>query len=135
MILVVDDEPDLRAEIVDGLLGHGFQVLDAAGGQQALTILENERRIAVVLTDLVMPEMEGLTLLQRINEQRQTGIAPETILLSAAANAEDMRLAYAAGASDVLAKPVRVKQLVAALRRAISRWAERHAGDATSATP
>jgi CheY-like chemotaxis protein len=64
-VLIVDDEPELREVLREYLEDNGFRVLEAGSGEIALAILEIER-VNIVISDLIMPGMGGLNLLDRI---------------------------------------------------------------------
>jgi len=71
VILIVEDDPDLRAYLSEVLIGLGYQVMVAPNGQAALPILEQpSRRIDLLLTDIVMPGMNGRDLARRAAELR-----------------------------------------------------------------
>ena len=67
-ILIVDDELNMRLVLSAMLKKEGFEVSSAANGREALQILQSTK-IAVVITDLKMPDMDGMELLTRISEQ------------------------------------------------------------------
>jgi len=107
-ILVVDDEPDLellikqkfRKEIRDKVFHFEF----AQNGVQALERLEEHRDISVVLSDINMPEMDGLTLLQKIHEMHNPVL--KSVIVSAYGDMENIRTAMNRGAFDFLTKPI-----------------------------
>lgn len=99
-VLVVDDHEEQRIILRDLLEFHGYVVETAAHGEAALPLV---RRAALVMTDLRMPVMDGLALLQAI--RTMTGGGPPVIVLSADHGRESEILA--AGASAFAAKPVR----------------------------
>ena len=65
VVLVVDDDPDVRETIVNLLEPAGFTVIDAASGRQALDVLERDSTIEVLFTDVMMPGISGITLAKR----------------------------------------------------------------------
>ena len=70
-ILVVDDEPTVLDTVRDGLTAHGYQVLKASGGAEALQVLQGHQGpIALALVDVVMPGMSGPEVAQRLHEAR-----------------------------------------------------------------
>lgn len=107
-ILVVDDEPDLemlikqkfRKEIRSGSLRFIF----ALNGVQALEKLEEHDDISVVLSDINMPEMDGLTLLQKLTELNNPLM--KSVIVSAYGDMENIRTAMNRGAFDFLTKPI-----------------------------
>jgi len=106
-ILIVDDEPDLetlirqkfRRQIASG----AFSFLFARDGVEALNVLEGNRGIDLVVTDINMPRMDGLTLLQKLqaNEEKIS-----TIIVSAYGDMANIRVAMNRGAFDFVTKPI-----------------------------
>jgi phosphoserine phosphatase RsbU/P len=107
-ILVVDDEPDLevlirqrfRKQIRDEELHFEF----AQNGVQALQMLDEHQDISVILSDINMPEMDGLTLLEKVGERNNPGI--KSVIISAYGDMENIRTAMNRGAFDFLTKPI-----------------------------
>ena len=106
-VLVVDDEAYIRQIIIRVLEQRGYQVKEAANGAQALELLR-ETPFDLVITDLRMPQMEGLELLERARE-----LYPETdfIILTAHGTIESAVWAMQRGADDYLTKPCDVRDL------------------------
>ena len=65
VVLVVDDDPDVRETIVNMLEPAGFTVIDAASGRQALDVLERDPTIDILFTDVMMPGISGITLAKK----------------------------------------------------------------------
>jgi len=111
-ILVVDDEPDLSSLIEQRFRKHikakEFYFSFAADGVEALDILKQGRRIDVVLTDINMPRMDGLTLLSEINE-----LFPDLrpVIISAYGDMKNIRTALNRGAFDFITKPIDFEDL------------------------
>jgi sigma-B regulation protein RsbU (phosphoserine phosphatase) len=107
-ILVVDDEPDLellirqrfRKQIRDNELRFEF----AQNGLQALQKLDEHGDITVILSDINMPEMDGLTLLEKVGERNNPAI--KSVIISAYGDMENIRTAMNRGAFDFLTKPI-----------------------------
>jgi CheY-like chemotaxis protein len=70
VVLVVDDDPDVRETVVNLLEPAGFTVIDAASGRLALDVLERDSTIDVLFTDVMMPGISGITLAKRALEMR-----------------------------------------------------------------
>jgi CheY-like chemotaxis protein len=109
-VLVVDDNPDSVA-IMRGILeGRGYDVAAAHSGTEALQFLKKEK-VDVVLLDIMMPEMSGMEVLQRIKEDAATSRLP-VILVTAKTQDEDVLSGYQYGADYYITKPFTAKQLV-----------------------
>ncbi|HZY18043.1 MAG TPA: response regulator [Ramlibacter sp.] len=109
-VLLVDDNPDMRSYLAR-LISREHEVRTAADGWQALQCVA-ERLPDLVLTDVMMPRMDGFALLERLRAQPATATLP-VIMLSAQAG-EDTRLrALGAGADDFLLKPFHARELLA----------------------
>jgi two-component system, OmpR family, KDP operon response regulator KdpE len=113
-ILVVDDEPGIERAVRTILDRNGFQVEVAESGEQALESYRR-RRPDVVLLDLGLPDMDGLTVLEEI---RKLGNTP-VVVLSVRGRERDKVAALDSGADDYLTKPFGVDELIARLRVAL----------------
>jgi signal transduction histidine kinase/CheY-like chemotaxis protein len=109
-LLVVDDHAELRRYLVDRL-GDAYQVISVADGEDALAQI-NEELPDVVVSDVMMPGVDGLTLARALRRDPETaGIA--LILLSARAHKRDVVAGLEAGADDYLSKPFDTSELIA----------------------
>ncbi len=124
-LLVVDDEPKLGRLVADMLALDGHEVLRAGGGREALALLAS-RPIDVVVTDLRMPEVDGLAVLAAA---RALPAPPEVVLMTAYGTAESAVAAMKAGAADYVTKPFSMDEL----RLRIGRLAAQRRAEATSA--
>jgi sigma-B regulation protein RsbU (phosphoserine phosphatase) len=106
-ILVVDDEPDLELLIRQKFRRHirdgQFSFVFAHNGLEALHELQVDPAIDLVLTDIKMPEMDGLTLLAKLNE---LNLLLKAVIVSAYGDMENIRTAMNRGAADFLTKPI-----------------------------
>jgi len=93
----------------------GMKVLTATTGNEAITLLDSESHPAIVLMDIMMPEMDGYQTIAKIRENPAYRRLP-IIALTAKAMKGDREKCLEAGASDYLAKPVNTEQLLSALR-------------------
>ena len=114
-VLVVDDEPTEREGLARMVGQWGYEVETASSGEEALELVETHRP-AVVVTDLVLPEMDGLTLLQKLKE---TGRPPAVLLVTGHATVESAVEAMRHGAFDYLTKPVDATRLQVLLEKSI----------------
>ncbi|TFV72605.1 response regulator [Blastococcus sp. CT_GayMR19] len=126
-ILVVDDNADMRAYLTR-LLGRHWAVRTTANGEEALAAVA-ERSPDIVLTDVMMPRIDGFELLRRLRAEDATVDIP-VIMLTARAGQEASVEGLEAGADDYLAKPFRADELVARVRVALERAAGRSAARA-----
>jgi PAS domain S-box-containing protein len=110
VVLLADDNADMR-EYVRGLLSGRFDVLLASNGKQALEIAERVHP-DLVLTDVMMPELDGFGLLNRIRQNEALHATP-VIMLSARAGEESRVEGMGAGADDYLTKPFTARELIA----------------------
>ena len=111
-VLVADDEPHLGRIIKMKLEQGPFRVTLAYDGREALEILERSPDIGLVLLDLMMPQLSGLDVLTRMRADERWKNTP-CIILTAAGQEEQHRLALELGASEFLTKPFSPKKLYA----------------------
>jgi two-component system, OmpR family, response regulator len=132
-ILVVDDDPQIRDMIVEYLSTHGFEVAQAASGEEMRGALE--RRVPdVVLLDLNLPGEDGLTLARYLRERHEVGI----IMVTAAGEVVDRIVGLEVGADDYVAKPFDPRELRARVKsvlRRVQARASQPAGSATTVAP
>ncbi|MBL0061078.1 MAG: sigma-54-dependent Fis family transcriptional regulator [bacterium] len=114
-ILLVDDEPGLSAYLEEVVREEGFRARKVQSATEALAALEEEA-FQLIITDLRMPEMDGLELLRRIRERDpQIGVIVMTAFASLETAVEALRL----GAMDYITKPLHVQEIQVVLRKAI----------------
>jgi CheY-like chemotaxis protein len=109
-ILVVDDDPRNLFVITSALEQSGAQVANAVNGKKALELLAREK-FHLLITDIMMPVMDGLHLIQAIRADAKLSGLP-IVTLTAKAMSQDREQAFAAGSNDFLSKPVDYKVLV-----------------------
>jgi CheY-like chemotaxis protein len=114
-VLLVDDDARNIFALSSVLERRGMHVLTATTGKEAIAILQSMPQVAIVLMDIMMPEMDGYQTMQEIRKDAKLRRLP-IIALTAKAMKGDREKCVAAGASDYLAKPVNTEQLLAALR-------------------
>ena len=113
--LLVDDDTRNIFALSGVLERRGMRVLAATTGNEALQLIESDRTIAIVLMDIMMPEIDGYQTIERIRRVADLRRLP-IIALTAKAMKGDREKCLEAGASDYLAKPVNTDQLLTALR-------------------
>jgi DNA-binding response OmpR family regulator len=116
-VLIVDDELAIRDALGRKLRREGFNVLLAGQGLEGLKVFHAERPDLVIL-DIVMPEMNGLTVCQRIREVAET---PVMMLSANAITEEDIIEGLNAGADEYLVKPIRLNEFVARVKAILRR--------------
>lgn len=112
VVLVVDDDVDVRDTVADALEDDGYVVLRATNGQDALLQLEGGARPHLILLDLMMPEMDGWTF--RAEQRRVPELAAIPVVVFTA-HANPREAADQLGAAGALRKPLRLGELLAAV--------------------
>jgi two-component system KDP operon response regulator KdpE len=128
LILVVEDEPQMRRFIRASLGAHGYRVAEAITGAEASSLVASQNPTAILL-DLGLPDVDGIALTRGL---REWCVAP-IVVVSARGREEDKVAALDAGADDYLTKPFGVGELLARLRVAL-RHADARRGDAAAAS-
>lgn len=116
-ILVCDDEKDIVAALKIYLTADGYQVFEAYNGKEAVDIL-NKEEIHLVLMDIMMPEMDGISAMVKI---RETSNVP-VILLTAKSEDTDKILGLTVGADDYVTKPFNPVELQARVKSQLRRY-------------
>lgn len=116
-ILVCDDEKDIVSALKIYLTAEGYQVYEAGNGREALECLAKED-IHLVLMDIMMPEMDGITAMVRIREQSNVPV----ILLTAKSEDTDKILGLNIGADDYVTKPFNPVELQARVKSQLRRY-------------
>jgi HAMP domain-containing protein/CheY-like chemotaxis protein/signal transduction histidine kinase len=114
-VLLVDDDPRNIFALSSALERRGMNVLTATTGAEAIALVEDTPSLAIVLMDIMMPEMDGYQTIEQIRRNKAYRRLP-IIALTAKAMIGDREKCLQAGASDYLAKPVNTEQLLSALR-------------------
>ncbi len=114
-VLLVDDDARNIFALSSVLERRGMHVLTATTGREAIALLESTPDVAIVLMDIMMPEMDGYQTMEVIRKKAEFRRLP-IIALTAKAMKGDREKCLEAGASDYLAKPVNTEQLLSALR-------------------
>ena len=118
-ILVCDDERDIRSALKIYLSGEGYGVYEAENGDEALRVLEeHENEIKLVLLDIMMPVMDGISAMSYMREKYNIPI----ILLTAKSENTDKVLGLNVGADDYITKPFNALELLARVRSHLRRY-------------
>jgi CheY-like chemotaxis protein len=133
-VLVVDDESQDLLVVSSALRSMGFDVVEADGGVKALELIQNgSHDFCLVVMDLIMPEVDGTTLLQAIRRSLATQALPVVVLTSSEDPQDELEV-LEAGADDFLLKPVVPDRLEARLRAVLRRSGVRVHAPVTGAT-
>jgi signal transduction histidine kinase/FixJ family two-component response regulator len=124
-ILVADDNADMRAYVARLLRERGWTIDEVADGQAALERARRSPRPDVVLSDVMMPKLDGFALLQALRADERTRSIP-VVLLSARAGEEARVEGLRAGAEDYLVKPFAARELIARIETQLRRAEEQH---------
>ena len=120
-ILVVDDEARMRKLIKDFLVAKGYSILEAGDGEEASKVFEeNSNKITLILLDVMMPKLDGWSVLRQI---RQTSKVP-IIMLTARGEEQDELFGFELGVDEYISKPFSPKILVARVEAILKRTAK-----------
>ncbi len=123
-ILVVEDNDDMRDFIVSILRDH-YHIRTAGDGEKALERLQEEKALPdLILSDVMMPRMDGFTLLEKVKSDRQWRTLP-MIMLTARAAQQDKLQALTTGVDDYLTKPFDREELLVRIRNLLVNYSER----------
>ena len=109
-ILVVDDEDEVRQLVAEFLEAKGYSVITAATGFEALTAVKHYRP-DLVLMDVMMPTMDGLTACQKIRAQEKKGQRTPILFLTARDSQHDKLSSALSGGDDFISKPISLQEL------------------------
>ena len=111
-ILVVDDESRMRKLIKDFLAAKGYSILEAEDGEKALQVFEeNAEKISLILLDVMMPKLDGWSVLRQIRQNSKVPI----IMLTARGEEQDELFGFELGVDEYISKPFSPKILVCKL--------------------
>jgi adenylate cyclase len=126
-ILVADDEADLEVLIKQKfrkeIREHTYEFIFAANGNEALKQLQDDNEIDILLSDINMPEMDGLTLLTKLNE---LNLLTKAVIVSAYGDMENIRTAMNRGAFDFVCKPVNFQDLGITIQKTLEYVSQLH---------
>ena len=117
-ILVVDDEQRMRKLIKDFLKAKGYSILEAEDGEEALEVFEeNKNKIELILLDVMMPKLDGWSVLRQIRQESKIPI----VMLTARGEEQDELFGFELGVDEYIAKPFSPKILVARVEAILKR--------------
>lgn len=128
-ILVVDDESRMRKLVKDFLTKKNFQVLEAGNGEEAMDIFYEEKDIALIILDVMMPKMDGWEVCREIRKNSKVPI----IMLTARSDERDELLGFDLGVDEYISKPFSPKILVARVEAILRRTGQNNLEDVISA--
>lgn len=128
-ILVVDDESRMRKLVKDFLTKKNFQVLEAGNGEEAMDIFYDEKDIALIILDVMMPKMDGWEVCREIRKNSKVPI----IMLTARSDERDELLGFDLGVDEYISKPFSPKILVARVEAILRRTGQNNPEDVISA--
>ena len=118
-ILVIEDEPEMRRNIVTLLRFHEYEPIEAENGRQGVELARREKP-DLILCDVMMPELDGYGVLQALQQDAVLALVP-FIFLTAKGDKDDLRSGMNLGADDYLTKPVDNADLVRAIETRLRR--------------
>ena len=118
LILVVDDELRMRKLIKDFLAVKSYKIIEAKDGEEALDIFEeNKERIQLILLDVMMPKIDGWTVLRKVRQESKVPV----IMLTARGEEQDELFGFELGVDEYISKPFSPKILVARIEAILKR--------------
>ena len=118
LILIVDDEARMRKLIKDFLVAKNYKIMEAKDGEEALDIFEaNKEKLNLVLLDVMMPKIDGWTVLRKIRQESKVPV----IMLTARGEEQDELFGFELGVDEYISKPFSPKILVARIQAILKR--------------
>ena len=128
-ILVVDDESRMRKLVRDFLVKHDFDVVEAGDGEAALDLFYDDKDIALIILDVMMPKMDGWEVCREIRKNSKVPI----IMLTARGDERDELLGFELGVDEYISKPFSPKILVARVEAILRRTGQSNPDEILSA--
>ena len=116
-VMVVDDESRMRKLVRDFLVRQDFDVIEAGDGEQAVDLFFEEKDIALIILDVMMPKMDGWQVCREIRKHSKVPI----IMLTARGDEQDELLGFELGVDEYISKPFSPKILVARVEAILRR--------------
>ena len=123
-ILLIEDEPQMRRNLLRMLQLEGFEVFGAADGEEGVAVAKKVNP-DLILCDITMPGLDGHGVLTALRSERPTASTP-FIFLTARGDRKDLRTGMNLGADDYLVKPVSITEILAAIKARFERLAQTH---------
>ena len=117
-VLVVDDSPTMRQMVAFTLTSAGYQVVEAGNGKEAVGKVNGGAKPDLVVTDLNMPEMDGITLIKEIRKMPALKFTP-ILMLTTEASDDKKKAGQAAGATGWIVKPFNTEQMMAVIKKVL----------------
>ena len=117
-VLVVDDSPTMRQMVAFTLTSAGYQVVEAGNGKEAVGKVNGGAKPDLVVTDLNMPEMDGITLIKDIRKMPALKFTP-ILMLTTEASDDKKKAGQAAGATGWIVKPFNPEQMMAVIKKVL----------------
>ena len=114
-LLVVEDDPDIRKLLETTLTFQGYRVRTASNGKEGLETLQSERP-AIIITDIMMPKLDGFGLVHRLRINPETRNIPVVFITATYVAAEDKDFSLNIGATHFIQKPVDLKELLTTIK-------------------
>lgn len=127
-LLVVEDIPDILRLLDATLTFKGYRVVTASNGEEALEVIQKERP-ALVITDILMPRMDGFSLVHRLRINPETRDIPVVFLSATYIAPEDKAFALTIGATRFIEKPVNFEEFLPTISDLLTRGAPASAGN------
>jgi len=118
-LLVVEDIPNVRELLEVTLRFQGYEVITATNGQDALDVLETERP-ALIITDILMPKLDGFAMMQELRSNPKTQDIPVIFLSATYVTPEDRNFAMSLGASRFIEKPIDTEDFLLTIAELLS---------------
>lgn len=117
-VLVVDDSPTMRQMVAFTLTNAGFSVVEAGNGKEAMGKIGAGTKPDLVVTDLNMPEMDGITLIQEIRKNAALKFTP-ILMLTTESSDDKKKAGQAAGATGWVVKPFNPEQMLKVIQKVL----------------
>lgn len=118
LVMIVEDSDVLRKISVFNLKKHGYSIIEAANGEEAIQKLSEGIKPDLMLLDIMMPKMDGFTVLKKLKENDEWEDIP-VIVVTAKGGEDDEKTALSLGATKVMTKPFSPIQLIQEVKRVI----------------